>query len=149
MKATQIIVITGDFKKGEIIWNHLNEHSYATTLITGFGNFSKGRLYGFDHEGEPRVLQIERFGLAFVDQLTAAGFVPKWRTGARLVSRLHLMMPCVAIASNAVSNDKLLSAGATHCMNDEEMLPFMETVLPTIAVRARRRKPIVKSLTGS
>jgi hypothetical protein len=149
MKPTQIIVITGDFNKGQTIWNHLKEHSYATTLVIGYGNISQGRLYGLDQEGEPCVYPVHRFGLALVDQITAAGFVPKWRSGVRLVSYLHLLMPCVAMGGNAATNQKLLNAGATYQIDDANALPFIENDLRNIAVRARRRKPIVKSLTGS
>jgi hypothetical protein len=149
MKPTQIIVITGDFKKGQTICQLLNEHRYANTLITGFSNFSKGRLFGFDDQEELRAFHIERFGLAFVDQITSEGFVPKWRSGARIISKLHLVMPCVAIGSTPTSNDKLINAGAIHWLSGDNVLPFIETTLPTIAVRARRRKPVVKSLTGS
>jgi hypothetical protein len=138
MKPTQIIVITGDLNKGFRLLENLKQQRYAATLITGFGNFSKGRLFGLDEGGEKRVFQVHQYGLAFVDQVTADGFTPVERTGKRIVSLLHLIMPCVAIASSGANNEKLLRAGAAYSIDQGEELSFLKEQLPTIARRSQR-----------
>ena len=149
MKPTQIIVITGDTEKGLNILNQLKDRNYAVKLITGFGNISKGWLYGVDHENKGRSFPVERFGLAFVDQRTANGFVPICRSGKRIVSLLHLLMPCVAICGDAANNEKLINVGATYQLGQDELPSFIEDSLPTLVPRKRRRKPVAKALTGS
>jgi hypothetical protein len=138
MRPTHIIVITGDFNKGDAIWNELNKRHYRTTLVTGFGNISKGRLFGLDDHGELRVFDLRQYGIAFVDQLTADGFVPKDRCGTKIVPVLSGFMRCVAIASSVANNEKLLKAGATHYVDDGHLLAFIIDQLSKIAVPSRK-----------